>query len=118
MIKHTRIYGMDRFNLESFETLKSNMGSIMPELINIFIEDSQKSLQQIQSGIEASDTKQINSAAHSLKSSASNMGARLVSELSAKIEEKSTNALHEDLPSLYEQVNTEMNRVTQIIKSL
>jgi histidine phosphotransfer protein HptB len=56
------------------------------ELIELFLKDAQPKLDRMKSALERKDFTTLALAAHSLKGSASNLGARRLSELCATLE--------------------------------
>lgn len=69
-----------------FEALKENMGEILPILIEAFLEDGTVLLQEIFDGVNAQNKEAIATAAHTMKSSAKNIGAVQLSVYCAEIE--------------------------------
>lgn len=58
------------------------------ELIKLFLRDSLVRLEKMESAIAAQDAAAVASAAHSLKGSASNLGARGLAALNANLEKQ------------------------------
>lgn len=69
---------------EVLSSLRDVMEEAYPELLDTFLSDSQNRLQALQA---ASDPKQISQAAHSFKGSSSNMGAKVLAQLCAQLEQ-------------------------------
>lgn len=60
---------------------------LVKEMIQLFLENSSERLSQIDGGLERGDARAVERAAHSLKSSAANIGALEVSRLSQQVED-------------------------------
>ena len=73
--------------LEKFEALMGEDGkALVAELITLFLEDSPQLLADLQSGAKQADAGRIRHAAHTLKSSAANLGAINLSRLCQELE--------------------------------
>lgn len=111
----------NNLNKQVFDTLKENMGEVLPMLMDAFLEDSTILLQEIHDGIKTSNTENILSATHTLKSSAKNMGADQLSAYCSEIE----NILQDDdqafnqnsLLNIQELASSEMEIIKPIILS-
>lgn len=65
---------------------------LVTQMIKLFLENAPIRLEQVRKGAaSASDMKEAERGAHSLKSSAANVGAVTVSKISAEIEDLATN---------------------------
>lgn len=107
---------MDTINTDVFESLKNNMGDVMPQLIAIFLEDAEVLLNEIGLAIENQRPERVFEVVHTLKSSAKNMGADKLAALCLKIEESGKNKCTEgDLLSIYQEALKEMDRVKELL---
>ena len=91
------------------------MGEILPMLIEVFLEDSTVLLQNIADGVNTKDKAVILTAAHTMKSSAKNIGAIQLSSYCAEIEnviEADDEFNTEGLLGLHMLATMEMNDVT------
>lgn len=59
---------------------------LVAELVELFLEDSRERMQQIEDAIAGHDLEAIGSAAHALKSSSANIGARSFAKTCAEVE--------------------------------
>jgi HPt (histidine-containing phosphotransfer) domain-containing protein len=79
---------------------------LLREIVRLFLANSPARMDQIRTGLEKSDPVETERGAHSLKSTAANVGATLLSELSAEFERVSStgrlDGLRETLPELEE----------------
>lgn len=76
----------DALDLSIVEDLKEFMGADYQSLIRIYLEDSPKLLQQIQSALVIQDPVSLVNPAHTLKSSSANLGAVGLSKIAAQFE--------------------------------
>lgn len=108
---------MQTINHDVFNALKEMMMDIIGELVNVFIEDSYKLLEEIEAGINTQDTALIVKAAHTLKSSAKNMGADKLAHYSLEIEESiEANIDFNVLTRIANKAKDEMNEVRKIFQ--
>jgi CheY-like chemotaxis protein/HPt (histidine-containing phosphotransfer) domain-containing protein len=104
------------FNIVS--DLKQFMGSDYQSLIRIYLEDSPKLLQQIQSALFIQDGPALIMPTHTLKSSSANLGAIRLSKLAAKFE-ASARTGNLEIPNLEAQnLVKEFNSVIIALKDL
>jgi HPt (histidine-containing phosphotransfer) domain-containing protein len=94
-------------NPATFDMLKENFGEILPELISAFLEDSFILLKNIETGVTENNKTSIETAAHTLKSSAKNMGADKLAQLCSELEK--TDDL-EEAQQLHQQALREMQQ--------
>jgi len=71
---------------ELFSFAQETLGDRFPLMVSIFIEDTQMHLDAVYAGIEAKDPAPIKLAAHTIKSSAKQMGASTLSDIAKVIE--------------------------------
>jgi signal transduction histidine kinase/CheY-like chemotaxis protein len=83
---------------EIVNDLQEMMGSDYHSLIRIYLEDSPKLIQQLQSALENKDSVALISPSHTLKSSSANLGAVKLSKIAMAIE-KSARAGDIELPA-------------------
>ena len=104
-------------NLTTYASLKENLAEILPELKAAFIEDAFILLDQIKDNLIGGDTTVIMTAAHTLKSSASNMGADQLAEYCMKIEQDPAGNT-EDIAALHQKAQIEMLAVQTFLDEL
>lgn len=77
-------------DLAVIESLRELGGEDEPELVlelvDLFLDDAQQRLERMQRALERGDLAEVARAAHTVKSSAASMGARLLSGLCTEIE--------------------------------
>ncbi len=80
-------------NPEALERLREWGGeTLIVRMIDLFIEHAPVRLAAIRAGLAAGDSDSVERAAHSLKSSAANLGAERVQELSGLVEKAAGSA--------------------------
>lgn len=78
---------MSVIDLATFEELKQMSGTeFINELIDTFLEDAPKLIEEIKSALNANNADSFRRAAHSLKSNASTFGASQLSALAKELE--------------------------------
>lgn len=68
---------------------------LLRQMVHLFLESTPERVRQIREGLERADVELVERGAHSLKSSAANLGAERLRELSGEMEER---AHRGDLP--------------------
>jgi len=113
-----RKIAMETINKEIFNALKENMGEIMPELINVFAQESDILFQEIENGIKNKNFEQVLKAAHTLKSSAKNMGADKLTHYAITIENLINSGAEDGLMGIFSEATEEMNNVSKALNEL
>ena len=70
------------------QELKNNVGEVVVSMIEAFIEDTPVYLESLRNAITEGDAKQVRELAHTVKGSASNFGAKQVTDFSRLLEDK------------------------------
>lgn len=104
-------------NYSVFLNLKESMGELMPELIRIFIEDSELLIKQIQTNIACNDLEHILFALHTLKSSAKNIGADRFATSCIDMENNIRDKMGFDLNNQFDDISFEMRDVKSELSS-
>ena len=77
---------------------------LLMQMVRLFLENSSKRMEQIRAGADGTDVSEAEKGAHSLKSSAANVGAMEVRRLAADIEaaalEKDQDSVRDVVPGL------------------
>lgn len=102
-------------NHTTLNNLREMLGEILPELITAFIEDGATLLEQMKNDIAASEFQPARIAAHTLKSSAKNIGADTLAEYCAQIEEGSDLSV-EAMAAIQQKAAKEMELVQAILE--
>jgi len=77
--------GLDK---EILESLKEALGDRFTHVLQVFLEETPRALQEMLDLCEAGDFEHVRILVHSLKSTSASVGAMVVSELSSDLEEK------------------------------
>jgi CheY-like chemotaxis protein len=85
------------------------------ELIDAFFKDARPRLQRLEAALESRDGIQAGALAHTLKGSASNLGARRLALLCARLEKHTKAGEVPEASSLLQTVKTEFERVEQLL---
>ncbi len=85
------------------------------ELIDLFLRDAPDKVQQVTTGVEAGDASRLHAGAHSLKGSASNLGARVLAAICAQLDQKARAGKLEGTGELVKQLLEEYEKVRQIL---
>lgn len=79
---------MEHVDRSYLERMRSDLGggAVLADLIEIFLEEAPKHLETMERAVEEDDPEALRIAAHTLKSSAGQLGARGLSELAEDLE--------------------------------
>jgi HPt (histidine-containing phosphotransfer) domain-containing protein len=91
---------------------------LLAELIDIFLADAPKRLNEISTGLGANDLKSVERAAHTLKSSSANIGAIGLSKLCKEMEEIARDRKLDAMPSLLTRSTQAMNEVETALRAI
>jgi len=80
------IQQLEIININTVNTAKDLMGDRFPVMIKYFLEDLQMYMEEIARGLKEQNTKVIVSSAHTIKSSAKQLGVDRVSDIAKQIE--------------------------------
>ncbi len=94
--------GKRMINDEILGILREAMGDDFPELVQVFILDTDSILSELPEKVAEGDTKEVSRLAHSLKSTSANFGMIGFSEISKNLEDQADNG---DLSSAEAQIN-------------
>jgi len=95
-------------------------GALVLQLVEIFLEHAPERVGQIRSGLDETDLEVAERGAHSLKSSAGNLGARRLERVAARIEDHSSRRevaeatdLLDALESAYQEARTALQALKE-----
>jgi HPt (histidine-containing phosphotransfer) domain-containing protein len=91
------------FDPEAIQTLREispDDPAFLQEIIGLFLEDTPKRLDELDSSLALRDAATLTRAAHSIKGSSGNFGAQKLRTLSAKIEELAKGGKLAEIPPL------------------
>lgn len=90
---------------------------LLLELIDLFLDDAPRCLDEMQRGLSTGDVKLLERAAHTLKSSSANLGARTLSTLCLRMEESARSNQVERLPALLTESQQHWPRVVAALRA-
>lgn len=88
------------------------------ELIDLFLDDAPNHISALESAAAAGDVETIERAAHTLKSSCANIGARQLSALCRELESQGRARDLGAVPTLVERARTEYLRVQDALEAI
>ncbi len=115
---------LEILNMSIVEEAKELMSDRFPMMVTYFLEDTQMYLEEIEKAVSENNAEIAISPAHTIKSSAKQLGAERVSEISKAIEEQCRNITengNEDFQQFkkkYEDLKEEINAVTPELTKL
>jgi len=77
---------------------------LLVSLFRLFIDDAPKKLSAIEAHIQSEDTYQVERTAHSMKGAAATVGATLLCQLAAELEQSAKKGAKEDMARLRQEV--------------
>ena len=112
----------DVIDMQVIEDLRELGGSedprLVQELIDLFLEDAPRRFDELARGSRAGDFELLERAAHTLKSSSANVGARGLSELCRKIEACARHRSTQGLEDLVRSSSELLTRVQDVLRKL
>ena len=87
------------------------------EMIDLFLENAPQRIRAARDAVEAGDADGVYRAAHSLKSTAANLGARPLQRLAERLESRAAEGDVEALPPLVEEVARRYEQVRHRLES-
>jgi len=107
----------------ALERLKEWGGDkLASQMVRLFLKNSGMRMDQIRTGAEAGDVEEAERGAHSLKSSAANIGAEIVRTLATRLEsaalENDVDGLRRILPDLEAAYSEAMNELREIERGM
>ena len=107
---------LDQAPLDAIRALEKNgRADMLARVIEMYIEDSARLIENIQAGIAAGDADAVMRGAHSLKSSSANLGASQLAELCRRMEHQSR---RENLEGLEQDMVNMMHTHTAVVEAL
>ena len=91
---------------------------ILTELVEIFVEDAEPRLVALREAVASGDVETVERAAHTLKGSSGNMGARRMSEIASSLQDAGTSGDLSEAASLLEDLEFEYARVKPALQDL
>ncbi len=109
------------FKSESFDpagTLRNLDGDIelFQGLVLVFLEESASLLEEIRDAIGLGDDARVQRAAHTLKGTSGNLGARGTMDAAFRLEVLARDGKVEDFPRAFEDLRAELDRLTRDLR--
>ena len=92
--------------------------SLLDTVINMFLDQSVELAGRIRAGVEAGNSVEIREAAHSLKSSAANVGAMQVSALSSDIELAGRDGTLDNVAALSDRLDVALREANSALAAI
>lgn len=106
------------FDIEALSMLEEIMEDEFPELIQVYISDSDPRLPAFQQAYDNQDYSCLSELAHSFKGASGNLSAVPLAALCYKIEEQARDSNMAGMQSLISEIDTEYQAVKTILLSL
>jgi len=107
------------FNKSEFFSLAESMDEVFPELITVFFEETESSIDNLKNHIEDKDWASAKDVGHSLKSSTRTFGAIGLSDISFQIEKfEQNNDKTDEMNQLLQNFVSEYEEVKKLILHL
>lgn len=97
--------------------LRDLMEDDFDELVESYLEDAEKLIERLRTGVTATDAGEIEHAAHALKSSSANMGAMALSEHAKELERLGREGTVEGASPLVDRAAEEFRRVHEALSA-
>ncbi len=90
--------------------------ALLRELVAMFFAEAPARLGNLEAGIAAADCSRVTRAAHAMKGSAGNIGARKISALCGRLERQGREGLEPDAPALVAALREELEGVRRVFE--
>lgn len=102
--------------IDKLKQLRELLGDTYRELLEAYLDDSPKKLDQMQSSFRELDFESLANAAHTMKGSSGNMGAQKLSEVCAEIERLARSNSTDGLEEMIREVDLVYQDVKKILE--
>lgn len=109
---------MSHLNMAQIQELKDVMEEAFGDLVMTYLQDSEQKVKALKKSINANDAKQIADLAHSLKGASANICAENLSALLKKVEDFGRADELNQVPYVFEQIQTEFRCVKTELQQL
>jgi len=106
------------FDIEALTMLEEIMEDEFPELVEVFITDSDPRISALKQALAGQDTNALRELSHSFKGASGNLSALPLSDLCFKIEESSRAGTIEGTEELIQKIDQEYQQVRSILLSM
>ncbi len=97
--------------LDNMRGLQRNGASVLSQVVGAYLNGSPPLLDRLRKSVECNDCDDLYQAAHALKSSSANVGARYLAELCGRVEKGAREGLVPDAAEQLAQIEAEFQRV-------
>ena len=91
---------------------------LLRELIEVFLDQRDELLEQIETAIERKDPATLQRAAHSMKGALLNLGGRAAGEVALQLEVKGAEGSTEDVDNILQQLKTAIAEFEQAVSDI
>lgn len=106
------------FDTEALMMLEEIMEDEFPELIQVFIVDSDPRIDALEQAFDKRDCNELRDISHSFKGASGNISALPLADLCFQLEESVRQEILDDVPELIEKISSEYKNVRAILLSL
>ena len=119
-MEKSRSLSLDHSALDQIRMLEGpGREGLLKKVVGLYLSDSQKLVEKIQASAGTGDAEALRRAAHTLKSSSANVGARAVYEVCRRIEEETASGNPPPLGSPeFERLEDEYRSVRQELQAI
>jgi HPt (histidine-containing phosphotransfer) domain-containing protein len=108
----------DKIDRETLLNLMDRDESLLRELAGLFLADMPRLMAEIQDSVARGDCPRLDEAAHTLKGSIANFGARRASQLAARLEAMGRTKDLQGAPEAFAALEKEIARVSSVLTEL
>jgi len=108
----------DHVDSATLSMLKEILEDGFPGLLETFIKDTSDRIETLQGELEGKDYDGIRRSAHSVKGSASNLGANALASLASALEIKGRDGDSSDVGPLLENIRNEFSQVEKVMQDM
>jgi HPt (histidine-containing phosphotransfer) domain-containing protein len=109
----------DAVDLSALDTIRAlqreGAPSLVDKVVKLFVSDSAKQVENMKQALSAADAPQLRLAAHTLKSSSANLGAKRLAEYCERLEASARDAVLDGADELLSQIDREHRVVCSIL---
>ena len=109
-IRRSGIFGR-WFRLTDRKAMENRSREMLSELGQMYLDNARSGLATLQKALEEGDASTVQRVAHTLRGSSSNMGAKRMASLLAKLQDVGASQIISDGPELLERLEAEFERV-------
>ncbi|WP_430459785.1 Hpt domain-containing protein [Thalassolituus sp. LLYu03] len=108
----------DHFDIDAMDMLREVMEDEFPELIQVYLEDSDARLPQLHTAVNDGNAVVVRELAHSFKGASSNISAAPLAKLCYALEMAGKNSDLAQAPELVGQIEQEYSQVRRLLTEM